>query len=113
MRYDFDKLYKAVASRLSEKRYMHTLGVEKAAIRLSERLMPECDAEEMRAAALLHDITKEMDLAEQISRPKITTRWQKSLPSFGSISSRIIFSILVGFFSFSGYIPSLPIILIR
>ncbi len=47
-----------ISSRLSEKRYLHTIGVEKAAVKLAELCLPE-KCFEAAAAALLHDITKE------------------------------------------------------
>lgn len=52
-----DYLRCAVKERMNEKRYRHTLGVEKAAVMLGELYMPE-KVPELRAAALLHDITK-------------------------------------------------------
>ena len=47
-----------VKARLSEKRFKHTLGVEFAAIRLGELILPD-QINELRCAALLHDIAKE------------------------------------------------------
>lgn len=54
------------SGRMSEKRYLHTLEVEKMAARLSELYAPEAEAL-LRAAALLHDVTKELSFAEHIS----------------------------------------------
>lgn len=51
-------LRNSVSSKLSEKRYIHTLGVEKMSVMLSELCLPEKKFE-LSAAALLHDITKE------------------------------------------------------
>lgn len=48
---------------LSKKRAAHTLGVERMAVRLGELYMPD-DINLLRAAALLHDITKELTTAE-------------------------------------------------
>ena len=60
-----DILRDAVGKRLSEKRFAHTLGVEEMAARLARRILPE-KLSEIRAAALLHDISKELDDAEHI-----------------------------------------------
>ena len=54
-----------VGKRLSEKRFNHTLGVEKMAVLIGKKTMPE-DLNELRVAALLHDISKEYSEAEQI-----------------------------------------------
>lgn len=50
---------------MSEKRYKHTLGVERMAIRLGELYCPD-RIPELRAAALLHDITKEESFEKQL-----------------------------------------------
>lgn len=50
---------------MSEKRYRHTLGVERMVHRISSYFSEECDVFSLRAAALLHDITKELTEAEQ------------------------------------------------
>lgn len=55
----------AVRARLSEKRYKHTLGVETAAARLAQAFLPEKE-NDLRAAALLHDIAKELPTEEQL-----------------------------------------------
>ena len=52
-------------SRLSEKRYMHTLAVRDAALKIGS-YFTELDLSELSAAALLHDVTKELTLQEQI-----------------------------------------------
>ena len=52
------ELRQNVAKGLSERRYNHTLEVEKMVARLAEMYCPE-KVLELRAAALLHDITKE------------------------------------------------------
>ena len=54
-----------VKARLSEKRYIHTLGVEKMAIYIGEKIMPEM-VDHLSAAALLHDISKEYSEAEHL-----------------------------------------------
>lgn len=50
---------------LTEKRYAHTLAVEKEADRLGEIYLPE-ERVRLRAAALLHDITKKEDYERQL-----------------------------------------------
>lgn len=52
------ELRKNIANVLSERRYRHTVEVEKMAVRLGEIYCFE-DMPKLRAAALLHDITKE------------------------------------------------------
>ena len=59
-----DKLHSLVKSRLGEKRFLHTLGVVKMADFLGSKCLPEM-IEELRYAAYLHDITKELSDDEQ------------------------------------------------
>lgn len=54
-----------IKQRLSEKRYKHTLGVEKMARALGEILIPD-KIDELSAAALLHDIAKEMTCEDHL-----------------------------------------------
>ena len=61
---DLTALRIRVRSRLSEKRYAHTLAVEDCAVRLCEMCIPE-EKSEIAVAALLHDITKELTVSEQ------------------------------------------------
>ena len=61
-----DTLRESVAKKLSEKRYNHTLGVELTAERLAKIFLPE-KVNEIRAAALLHDISKEYSEAELVN----------------------------------------------
>ena len=51
---------------LSEKRFAHTLGVECAAAELGRHLLPE-SIYELRSAALLHDVAKELSKDEQVA----------------------------------------------
>ena len=60
-----DALRADVSRGMSEKRFRHTAEVEKMAARLSELYLPD-DVMALRAAALLHDITKEASPAEQL-----------------------------------------------
>ena len=50
---------------MSQKRYAHTCAVERMVVRLGELFCPE-QIPELRAAALLHDITKEYDTDTQL-----------------------------------------------
>lgn len=58
-------LRERVGKGMSEKRYRHTLGVERMAARLCGLYCPG-QTSELRAAALLHDITKEETLENQL-----------------------------------------------
>lgn len=60
-----NRLRETVRARLSEKRCRHTLAVEDMAARLCALYCPE-ETEKLRAAALLHDITKELSVSEQV-----------------------------------------------
>ncbi len=51
---------------MSEKRYLHTLGVEREIVRLAEIFSPR-DIMMLRAAALLHDLTKEYTDEQQLA----------------------------------------------
>ena len=61
-----DELRAQVASSMSPKRLRHTLAVEVMIERLSNLFCPEL-TNALRAAALLHDVTKELDTNAQIS----------------------------------------------
>ena len=61
-----DGLRESVLSRLSAKRFRHTVAVEQMVVRLCELYCPDQTAR-LRAAALLHDLTKELTPAEQES----------------------------------------------
>ena len=60
-----DDLREKVKSEMGEKRYFHTLEVEKMAARLGEIYAPD-RISMLRAAALLHDVTKERSVEEHI-----------------------------------------------
>ncbi len=62
---ELECLREAVKARLSEKRFRHTLGVEKMAAYLSECCLPE-KKQALRAAALLHDVAKEIPHEEML-----------------------------------------------
>ena len=59
-------LRESVKNEMGEKRYFHTLEVEKMAARLGEIYAPE-QIPMLRAAALLHDITKERTTEEHVA----------------------------------------------
>lgn len=58
-------LRKKVGEEMSEKRYLHTLAVEDMAAKMAKYLCPEKEGI-LRAAGLLHDITKELTLEEHL-----------------------------------------------
>lgn len=60
-----DSLRENIRDQLSKKRYEHTLGVEKAVVYMSEVFLPR-QKNELCAAALLHDITKEYSFEKQL-----------------------------------------------
>lgn len=62
-------LRETVKNRLSENRFLHTLGVERAAERLGKIFLPD-KISELRAAALLHDIAKEIPIDVQLEMLK-------------------------------------------
>ncbi len=61
-----EKLRSLIKGFLSEKRYAHTIGVEKMARRLGEMLIPD-RVDELSVAALLHDVAKELSYEEHLS----------------------------------------------
>ena len=60
MKYNFNELKEIVKSKMSLKRFTHTLGV----VEMSEKLAKiyNADIEKCKVAGLLHDICKEMDM---------------------------------------------------
>ena len=54
-----------VSVRLSPKRFQHTLGVKNCAVLLGSKLLPD-SLTELSAAALLHDISKELSWEDQL-----------------------------------------------
>jgi len=61
---EFDWLRAKAIGMLSEKRVPHVLGCEQEAVKLAARW--EADEDAARSAAILHDITKNLDLKEQL-----------------------------------------------
>ena len=62
---DLNELKELVEQRVSPKRFSHVLGVERCAARLASSLIPD-SISEVRAAAILHDVSKQLPYAEQI-----------------------------------------------
>lgn len=62
---DIDSLREKISSLMSPFRLAHTLGVEEEAVRLGRLYAPEKE-DVLRAAALLHDITKEFSPQKQL-----------------------------------------------
>ncbi len=63
---DLDKLRESVRHRLSAERFWHTIGVEDVSYELGKVFLPD-KVEWLRAAALLHDIAKELSEPDQLS----------------------------------------------
>lgn len=68
---DLQKVRKVVSSLLSEKRYLHTLSVEKEALSIAKSVfsvlgIPEERKKDLQLAAILHDVTKEKSTSEQL-----------------------------------------------
>jgi predicted HD superfamily hydrolase involved in NAD metabolism len=61
----FKPLLGAIAERMSEKRYSHTLGVAAAADKIATYCLPD-SRDGIIAAALLHDVAKELDTAQAL-----------------------------------------------
>lgn len=60
---EIDFLREEIEKRLSKQRFCHTLGVEKMAVKIGEKCMPD-KLDKLRVAALLHDVSKEYSEAE-------------------------------------------------
>ena len=63
---ELQALRERVGQILSRNRYIHVLSVEEEVAKMGDVYLPDC-VTALRAAALLHDITKEMTVAEQIA----------------------------------------------
>ena len=62
---DLKEAKELARKRLGDKRYHHTLNVEKMAVKLAKRYGADCD--QAALAALLHDTAKEMPTADQLA----------------------------------------------
>lgn len=60
-----ENLRTEVAARVSAKRFSHILGVERCAVSLGKLFLPD-RVDDLSAAALLHDVTKEIPTDQQI-----------------------------------------------
>ena len=85
------KLRNLVKQRLSHKRFTHTLGVEKLAEFIGQAIMPERTSE-LKVAALLHDVAKEISDEMQLalikkSNLKCTDEDRQTLPALHSFSA--------------------------
>lgn len=67
---DMDALRERVREMLGERRFAHTLGCEKLAVLLAQKY--GADERVVRASALLHDITKELSLTQQL---RLCEKW--------------------------------------
>ena len=65
MDYFINEIRDIVKSFVSEKRFLHTLGVENEVYKLGKIFLPE-KAEKLRLTGILHDITKEIPHEEQL-----------------------------------------------
>ncbi len=63
--YDFEFFKNAVMALETEKRFKHTLGVQKEAFELGKIFLPN-KAEKLSLAGLLHDITKDFSVEKQL-----------------------------------------------
>lgn len=74
---ELDTLRERLATEMSPKRFKHTAAVESMVTRLAALFCPEL-TDMLRAAALLHDMTKEYDIATQL---EICRRMDIPLPA--------------------------------
>ena len=86
--FDIDRLRDAVRSRMDDRRYAHTLGVEAMAVRLGELYLPY-KTEELRCAALLHDITKQETLEKQL---QYIVEFDIMIRDFGELTPALLHS---------------------
>ena len=91
---EINKLEEDVRLRLSGSRYLHTLGVKNAALKIGAFLMPE-RIDELACAALLHDISKELSYDEHTDlinrfKIKVTDEDLKVKPALHSFSGAAI-----------------------
>lgn len=84
-----DELVSLVKERLSEKRFIHTLGVEEEALYLASLLAPE-QSDEISRAALLHDVTKYLTLDEHLKlKPDLTENDLKSPDTIHALTAAV------------------------
>ncbi|MBE6591369.1 MAG: HD domain-containing protein [Ruminococcaceae bacterium] len=91
---DLDFLEKEVVARVSKKRARHVMGVKEELTYLCQAFeLSQKDTNGMLAAALLHDITKEDDMALQLE----TVRAHGLVPSEDDVKSVYTFHALSGY----------------
>ena len=93
---DIENLRGEISKRLSCDRYTHTLGVERAAVFLAQMCLPEKECE-LRAAALLHDVTKELSTEEHFqilrsAKQKILDKDRDFIPILHSFTAPAVIS---------------------
>lgn len=79
-------LYESVREQMSEYRFVHTAEVEKMAVRLGKLYAPD-KLDKLRAAALLHDITKEYTVD---AHAKLIERGGESLSALDRLSYKTL-----------------------
>ncbi|MDY2980658.1 MAG: bis(5'-nucleosyl)-tetraphosphatase (symmetrical) YqeK [Fusobacterium sp.] len=77
---DIEKLREIVKNKLPEKRYIHTLGVEKVCVELAKKY--GVDEEKIRVAALLHDYLKKdnVETLKEICKDMPEAKGYENLP---------------------------------
>lgn len=84
-----DELVALIKERLSEKRFIHALGVEEEALFLSSLLAPEL-SDDISRAALLHDVTKHLTLDEHLKlKPDLSENDLKSPETIHALTSAV------------------------
>lgn len=90
---DIAELEKQISERLSAQRFSHTLGVMRSAELLGSYCLPH-KIDELRAAALLHDVAKELSREEQI---RLITDGGGSLTDEDMLSAPVLHSFAAPF----------------
>lgn len=62
---ELDELSESIRGKMTEKRFRHTQGVEEEIVRMGKIYLPD-QISELRAAALLHDLAKELPIEKQV-----------------------------------------------
>ncbi len=84
-----DEIVSLVKERLSEKRFIHTLGVEEESLFLASLLAPEL-SEEISRAALLHDVTKHLTIEEHLKlKPDLSENDLKSPDTIHALTAAV------------------------
>jgi len=80
--YDIKKIKKIVKKNISKQRYMHTLSVEKLAVKLAK--LNGVSVEKAKVAALLHDVCKEKSIEKIIKLTENDERF-KTYPNINTL----------------------------